>query len=94
MTTFVYLAYNFDGDLLYVGHTRDVKQRMACHGSTAEWPGDVARLVVEQYDNAGEARLMERAYIEDLEPLHNIQGNPRHNPAWYEVDRVKAEAAA
>lgn len=78
MTTYVYLAYAEDNTLLYVGHTRDVRKRMACHRATAEWPHDVARIAVEEYPTAEEARWVERTYIADLEPLHNVRGNPRH----------------
>ena len=87
MSARVYLAYDAEGDLLYVGHTKlPMETRMACHRSTADWPADVARLDVLEYDDIHLARREERNFIADLEPLHNIQGNPRHNPEWYEVD--------
>lgn len=88
MKTRVYLAFDTDGALLYVGHTKlAMKQRMACHRQEDKvWPQRMARLELVEFDDPNEARSVERNLIADLEPLYNVQGNPRHNPEWYEVD--------
>lgn len=90
ITTYVYIAYAADGDVLYVGHTRNVDVRMRCHRSTAEWPAFVQRIDIESYPSAFEAQAAERTRINDLEPIHNIHGNPRYWPMSYEADQQPA----
>lgn len=92
MTTYVYLAHNATGDLLYVGHTGNVETRIALHASNSDWPAEVARIDVHEFANYDEALAVERDFIADLEPLHNLLGNPRFHPEPYEFARQETAA--
>lgn len=75
--TLIYFVYDAEGEVLYIGHTKNLHARRKCHKSTASWfPRAAHWEVVGEYASKAEALSVERDYIADLEPECNIQGNP------------------
>ncbi len=68
---YVYRFYDVDGELLYVGITRDMSQRFAAHRRDAEWWSDVANVTVEVTAGRAEAEYAEAVAILSERPAHN-----------------------
>lgn len=68
---FVYRIYDVDGRLLYVGSTRDIRERIRSHLSTKRWWWEVADIRVDVYPN--------RSLGEDAEQRAIAEENPREN---------------
>lgn len=69
----LYRAYGESGELLYVGITEELCQRMAGHSRDSEWWPLAARLDWQMYPNRLKAAKIERALIRGLQPPYNIQ---------------------
>lgn len=69
----VYLVYDEDDQLLYVGMTEDLDRRFMTHAVSSPWWGDAHRLVVESYDGYADAANAERAAILHQGPLFNVR---------------------
>lgn len=67
----VYTFLNSDGDVLYVGCARDLRQRTQSHRQTKRWWPQVADIQFEEVLGRREARVRERELIAELEPKHN-----------------------
>lgn len=76
--TSVYLFYDKDGVLLYVGITARGIARQGEHNSAKEWWPFVARQEVEHYPNRKHAAGRERGLIRRYRPPFNKQHNPDH----------------
>lgn len=72
--TYVYRAFNANGDLLYVGMTRCVISRLASHvRDGSPWIPEVADVHWELYSSRAEAARVERMYAKsDPPPLYNL----------------------
>lgn len=69
--TCVYRAY-IDGDLAYVGVTRNLLGRFSKHNSQRPWWRDVDRISLNWFDTRAEAFAAERVAIHTEFPLYNI----------------------
>lgn len=78
MTT-LYRLYADNGDLLYVGITKNVGARFKEHANTKPWWTEVSETHFEQYPDRATAANREREVISLEHPVHNI--------AWNEGER-------
>lgn len=69
----VYRMFNEDGDLLYVGRSIDVLQRLSSHRKVKAWWTDVANVTVTHYDDELEACREEALAIAHEQPRYNAQ---------------------
>lgn len=70
----VYYAWDGDGELLYVGSSINVSQRIRNHMSQTQWWPEVRRVTADEYPNELEARRAEAAAIAERPGLHNREG--------------------
>lgn len=72
---FVYRQYNAAGKLLYVGESYNVAARHFTmphnHSSSSPWWGQVARVVIEEYESKTVAQQVETHYLQTLPYAHN-----------------------
>lgn len=83
--TALYRFYDADGRLLYVGITKNLKQRWYHHSVSQLWWPAVSRKEVEWWDTREAASVAEREAIRAERPLYNAAGNPAagiKHPAW------------
>lgn len=76
----VYFAWGADEELLYVGSSINVAQRIKNHLSATDWWGDVRRLTFETHETEGAARRAELSAIGKRPGLYNREGR-RQSPA-------------
>ena len=69
--TDVYLAYDREGRLLYVGITLGFRSRMGTHRASSEWWPETTRLEVEHYPDRRAALARESEVIGTLVPPYN-----------------------
>lgn len=73
--TYVYRAYCRCGDLLYVGITSDLFNRLAGHRrAKAAWEPQAVRLEWELHPSRRAAERVESRLIRTLHPIHNMLG--------------------
>lgn len=72
---YVYLMYDADNVLLYVGITDNIKRRLRGHYKDKHWIDDVVRVSYETYDTREDAKFMERRFICLYRPKYNIHYN-------------------
>lgn len=75
----VYFAWDADDDLLYVGSSINVAQRIRGHLSGTPWWDEVRRLTFEIHDTEGEARRAELRAIYKRPGVYNREGR-RQSP--------------
>jgi len=75
--TFVYVAYDINNKVLYVGITDDLFGRMASHRQSSAWWQRMERLTWEEWSNRDVARMLERELIGRYCPEYNVVGNPK-----------------
>lgn len=76
--TSLYLYFDSNGLLLYVGITKRGMARNREHDATKEWWSFVARQEVRHLPTRGSALSAERQMIEKHRPPFNVQHNPDH----------------
>lgn len=77
-TSYVYRLYDRDGDLLYVGVTDNLANRLTGHErGPALWWGAVHRVEWDLYKTRAEAEHAESYTIEEQVPQHNLRDNGR-----------------
>lgn len=87
MTYYVYRCYDADGDLLYVGCSKDVEKRLKQHEGYADsWVNQMARIAVEEYPDHESALLVEARAIATEHPYWNTLGRWSHRDRWSEAD--------
>ena len=74
MASDVYLAYDADGRLLYVGFSTNLATRVGPHRANSRWWPLVRRLEVEHFLTVADARDRERELIRTLQPPFNVDG--------------------
>jgi len=75
--THVYKAADGDGEVLYVGITCDMKQRMSQHKRESAWWSKHSTITHETYPSRSEALTVESMLIETFDPPYNIAGTDR-----------------
>jgi hypothetical protein len=78
--TAVYRLRNTDGDLLYIGMTRNPKQRWKDHRKEMLWWPEVADRHLNWYDTRLEARAAEGVAIREEGPRYNKSTWPDMKP--------------
>lgn len=74
----VYAYYDAEGQLLYVGQTRDLQAREWGHRRSSMWHAQaVERKVMSRHSTRREAIAAETRAIREFLPLYNLRGNPR-----------------
>lgn len=68
----VYIAYDADGEALYIGRTKNLRARLNAHSSSSEWYGQMQVAEWVPCASATDARRTEREYIETFQPPYNI----------------------
>jgi excinuclease UvrABC nuclease subunit len=75
---YVYLHYDDNDELLYVGQTSDpinrLTQHARAHKARSHWWGQVARIEWEMFDSKRMSVRVERLLIRHMQPKHNVQG--------------------
>lgn len=84
----VYRAYDADGRLLYIGHTKNTERRWDGHKKTAMWRSYCFKIITKEYVSKAEAVAVEKRAIRMLAPLYNSQNNKKR---W---DKRKYERSA
>lgn len=90
--TSVYLAYDADGVLIYVGCSANVATRIKDHVLGSKWWHFAATMSVEHYPNLREARSRERELIELHRPPFNRDGNPEYARKFWQYVLVNPAA--
>lgn len=88
--TSVYLYFDADGILIYVGITSRGPDRQAEHARDKPWWPLVRRQEVEHYDTRRDAESREKALIGERRPPYNVLHNSEHREtrALYEAHRA------
>ena len=81
---FVYRCFNVEGNLLYVGMTWNVDERIIAHRSNTHWFGEVNDVQVEKHEDKLSALTAEMVAIKDEWPMYNI-----HIPTESQVENSK-----
>lgn len=71
MNGYVYLARSGD-NVIYVGSTKQVTQRLREHRRDSRWWTDALDVEVEEYPSMKLARAAERRLIRTEHPFHNV----------------------
>jgi hypothetical protein len=75
-TVAVYRLYDANGQLLYVGQSRNPKARFITHAREVDWWEEVAHWAVEWWSDRYAARTQEQLLIAELSPRYNIAHAP------------------
>jgi hypothetical protein len=75
----VYRFYGADDELLYIGCSRNVSERIRVHMANQPWAGDIVRHTIDWYPSRAEAYVAEQQAI--------LAESPRYNKArWSSPD--------
>lgn len=68
----VYVTFDVDGEVLYIGRTSNLPQRIYAHRSTSSWFKRTRAIEFTPCDGANEARALEKSMIATFHPESNI----------------------
>jgi hypothetical protein len=88
MKTFSYIAYSITAEVLYVGITKSLDQRLAAHQSQKKWWGEVDSVTIKSHSTREEAESWERFAISDLQPKYNALPGVKTKPARRLTDKL------
>lgn len=72
----VYRCYDADDELIYIGSSINLRQRIYTHRSSTRWWGEVARVEAEPHPSEGACRIAEGRAIATESPYYNTVGVP------------------
>lgn len=72
----LYRFFNAEGELLYVGLTRDIGTRWKHHAADKEWFTEIASSTLEHFPTRDELVAAEKRAIRTEKPKYNIAGTP------------------
>ena len=75
----LYRMFDINGDLLYIGQSVRVTDRIRQHARTKHWWSSVRTITIEQYESAPALNIAEREAIKNEKPIHNIIFNSKSN---------------
>jgi len=67
----LYRCYGLDGTLMYIGRTKNLRNRLAAHRADKPWWSSVEYITAEPHDNLKVLRYNERRAIWMEEPFFN-----------------------
>ena len=70
---YVYFYYAEDGNLLYIGSTKDVLMRFQQHKESECWMGSVHSITVKGEYDIEDALYFEKYYIAKAKPVYNVK---------------------
>ncbi len=73
----MYRLFDAQGDLLYIGMSRNIKERVRGHELKQPWGYQITGATYEAYETRHAASIAERDAIRDEEPRFNVAGRPR-----------------
>ncbi len=82
MNKAVYRAYDDAGALLYVGATRNKRQRMSAHEGSSVWWARSIRIDFRDYEDAARADRVEARAIRLLRPEFNVMEQSDQRERW------------
>jgi hypothetical protein len=88
-STALYRHFDKEGNLLYVGISKNPFIRLQIHSQRSSWIKDVANITIEWHPTRKIAEDYEDAAIKSEDPLYNIKGNPR-NGLMTNIETVKS----
>ena len=71
-TQYLYRHFDCDGQLLYVGISKDPAKRTGEHSSTAHWFDKISQITVEKFETRKQVIEAEKKAIQNENPLFNI----------------------
>ena len=71
----VYYCYNAEGEMLYIGCTKQMLERLTCHKSKSAWVPYLHKIRLRWFDSFGEARRFEEEAIYRNRPEYNRYTN-------------------
>lgn len=80
--TQVYRFYDKDGVLLYVGVSLSLLSRISAHRHQAAWFPLAAHVEIEHFPTRRAALAQELAYIQNLDPVFNLNGAGHDVPTY------------
>jgi predicted GIY-YIG superfamily endonuclease len=83
---YVYRCYEADGRLGYVGHTVDLRNRLASHRYSTWWAPRIVRVVARVYSSVEIAKAHEMSAIRGERPRWNMQGKWSTRSEWTSED--------
>lgn len=81
----VYRCYDRDGELLYIGSSRDVVRRMEAHAHSSFWRPWVARVRIQITPDVFTARRVEAEAIRTENPRFNLK-HRKPRSEWSDQD--------
>lgn len=94
MRTYLYRAYLTPEELLYIGITHSLDQRLAAHRNQKSWWADVSQITIETYDSREDAEAAERHQIATMHPKYNELPGVKMAAERRLVDRLRPTSKA
>lgn len=79
--TTLYRAYDSEENLIYVGISCWLPDRIKAHQRHSGWHDHAAKILLDHFDSRDEALAAEKKYIEEQAPAFNVAHNPNAQPA-------------
>ena len=77
-THYVYRLWDDAGDLLYVGISKTLVNRLTQHDESQPWAAEVASVTAKRYPSRDKARAAEIEAIQTENPRYNIRDRAKH----------------
>lgn len=76
----IYILRDDAGQVLYVGQSLNVAQRLSNHKRSQSWWPEVEAIEIQHCETKADMDALEMRLISELWPLHNVRGNPLLTP--------------
>lgn len=86
-STILYRYFDSDGDLLYVGITKNQVNRFTAHAKKSVWVSQISKATFTHFSTREAAIVAENAAIKDEKPKYNIAGTDRQRLSIEIVDK-------
>ena len=90
--TTLYRSYNKGNELLYVGISHSVMNRLGQHKNSGVWHGECVRITLEHFATRESAREAEAKAIKTEHPIYNKQGKPSASDNYWKTKHQQAYA--
>ncbi len=91
----LYRLHNSDGDLLYIGMTCQIDERLMQHSREKSWYSEVSSTELEPFGNYQDAFNAELRAIEAEKPIYNVVGTNKERKGGYRkappLDETRAD---